>query len=163
MPYLPNLVFQPYVDPYVGNANKEMDELGTVLNQRYDANIAKWDELDAVLNQLSLRETDSSIKDSVLADTRGMIKQIREQGNWENARLPVREVAKRLANDPAITMAQQNFKREQEYRDTINKAKASGINMIDFAQDKYNQSTIDPATGRARLLTFTGEIGRAHV
>lgn len=154
--YLPNLAFQPYVAPQQELPVEEFNNLGVVLNQRYDQNIAKWDELDAYMNQVQLSDADQSIKESVLKDTRAVIQDIRKNGNWENGKLQVREVAKRLANDQALAIGQQNFKKAQEQKEIESKMRMQGINLIDFNQDRFNQSTIDPLTGRARVLDYSG-------
>lgn len=150
------LSFQSYVSPYVGNANKEFDDLGTTLNKRFDDNITKYDALDSFANQLQVRGNDTHIKDGLIKDIRDVTKTIREQGDWENARIPVREVAKRVANDPILAIAQENYKREQTQRDYDNKLRQTGA-TIDFNQSRFNQSTIDPETGKARVLDFSGE------
>lgn len=154
MPY--NLPFQPYITPYVGNANKEFADLGTTLNQRFDTNLAKYDQLDSYANQLQVRDSDLHLKEGLVNDVRNTVKNIRENGNWENASIPVREVAKRIANDPVITIAQENFKREQAQKDADNKLRQTGA-TIDFNTNRYGQSTVDPETGRAKLLDFSGE------
>lgn len=154
--YLPNMAFQPYIAPQQERPVEEFNNLGTVLNQRYDQNMAKWDELDAYMNQVQLNDADKSIKDSVMKDTRDVIKNIRENGNWENGKLQVREVAKRLANDQALAIGQQNFKKAQEQKDTEAKMRMQGINLIDFNQNRFNQQTVDPLTGRARTLDYSG-------
>lgn len=155
MPYS-KLQFQSYVAPYVGNANKEFAETGKALNARFDANIAKYDALDSFANQLMLREGDSVIKDNLIKDIRDVSAKIREEGNWEDAKIPVREVAKRVANDQFIAIAQQNFQKEQAQKEYDNKLRATGA-TIDFNQSRFNQSTIDPETGKARILDFSGE------
>lgn len=154
MAYIPNVVFQPYIAPQPEQPVAEFDNLGKVLNERYDKNIAQWDELDAYMNQVQLSEADEGIRKSAISDTRNILKEIREKGNWETSRMQVREVAKRLANDPAITLATQNFKRAQEQRDLEGKMRMQGINLVDFNTSRFNQSTIDPATGRARTLNY---------
>lgn len=154
--YLPSLDFQPFIAPQQALPVEEFDALGQTLNKRYDENIAKWDELDAYMNQVQLSEADKSIKDSVIADTRGIIKQIREKGNWENSKLPIREVAKRLANDQSLSIAQQNFKKQQEVMEEERKAGYNPSNSINFALNRFNESTIDPTTGRARVLNYSG-------
>lgn len=152
--YKPELAFQPYIAPQQASPVEEFNNLGTVLNERYDKNIAKWDELDAYTNQLQLNEQDSIIKESALQDTRNILKEIREKGNWENAKLQVREVAKRLVNDSALTIAQQNFKRSQEQKDTESKMRMQGHTLVDFNLGRFNQTTIDPKTGKARVLDY---------
>lgn len=154
--YLPNLAFQPYIAPQQQLPVEEFNNLGAVLNQRYDKNIAEWDALDAFINQVQLSDADQGIKTSVVQDTRNILKDIREKGNWENGRLQVREVAKRLANDQSLTIGQQNFKRMQEQMAKEADMRTQGINLIDFNQGRFAQSTIDPTTGRARVLDFSG-------
>lgn len=154
--YLPNLAFQPYVAPQQELPVEEFNNLGVVLNKRYDEKIAKWDELDAYSHQIQLSEADQGIKDSLIKDTREIMKEIRKNGNFENSNLQVREVAKRLANDQALMIGQQNFKKAQEQREIESKMRMQGINLIDFNQGRFDQATIDPTTGRARVLDYSG-------
>lgn len=154
--YTPNLAFQPYIAPQQELPVAEFDALGKTLNDRYDKNIAKWDELDAYINQVQLSNADQSIKDSVVKDTRDTLKSIRENGNWENGKMQVREVAKRLANDQALAVGQKNFLAAQKQKEEEAKLRMQGINLIDFNQGRFDQTTLDPLTGRARTLDYSG-------
>src|SRR5882757_1037584 len=100
MAYLPQLAFQPYVSTPVGQPTKEISDLGTSLNQRYDENIAKYDALDSYINQIQVNDVDSHLKEGLKNDTRNAISNIATNGDWENAKTPIREVARRLNNDP---------------------------------------------------------------
>lgn len=153
--YLPNLAFQPYVGTYVGNANKELGDLGTTLNQRYDDNIANYDKLDEYINQINVRDVDSSLKDSLKSDTRGAISNIATNGDWENAKTPIREVARRLSNDNAINVAKQNYVTAQKLDEQRLQSAINGKPLIQF-KDYHNVATVDPTTGRAHVLDPSG-------
>lgn len=153
--YLPNLAFQPYVTSYAGNANKELGELGTTLNQRYDDNIANYDKLDEYINQINVRDVDAPLKEALKSDTRKAISSIATNGDWENAKTPLRQVARRLANDDIITTAQKNAVASQELDKQRLQAAIQGKPLIQF-KDYSNVATVDPQTGRPKLLDTSG-------
>lgn len=155
--YTPNLAFQPYIAPQQELPVAEFDALGKTLNDRYDKNIAKWDELDAYINQVQLSNADQSIKDSVVKDTRDTLKSIRENGNWENGKMQVREVAKRLANDQALAVGQKRFQAMQKQKEVESQMRMQGHTLIDFKEDRFDIPTIDPITGRINnSMDFSG-------
>lgn len=152
--YIPNLVFQPYVSPYVGSVGKELNSLGETLNKRYDDNIAQFDNIDALMNQIQVSDADSTIKSQLLDDTRNIIKDIVASGRWENAKAPIREITRRFRNDPLITKAQNNYKVMQELDALQAQAAMNKEPLVQF-QDYKNFSTVGP-DGKPRDLNKSG-------
>lgn len=146
MAYLPNLTFQPYIQPDGGGEPiKELQDYGQQVNTRYDANIAKNDALDEHIAQLqnSIRPIDQPILDSLKSDTRDALTNIKQNGDWENAQMPLRAVARRLLNDPTIAKAQQNLATEQNLDKIKEEAQAQGHHLIQF-HDYKNTPTVGP-------------------
>lgn len=158
--YLPNLTFQPYVAPQDDQPVKEFEQGIQTLNQRYDDNIANYDKLDEMMNQIQVRQPDQHIKDSLLSDTRNAINNIATNGNWEDASVPLREVAKRFRNDPSVTMAQQNLAAEQQLDKEKLQASIEERPVVQF-KDYKNQPTVNSDGTLNRLDTdgvFEGKL-----
>lgn len=139
MPNLPQLSFQPYIQP-VGTDEPidALNQLGQTLNKRYEDNIAQSDALDEHIAQLgtTIRGVDQPILDSLNSDTRDALTNIKQNGDWENAQIPLRQVAKRLLSDPALTYAQQNKATSDKIDALKMQAQAEGHHIIQY-QD-YN-------------------------
>lgn len=139
MPNLPQLSFQPYIQP-VGTDEPidALNQLGQTLNKRYEDNLAQSDALDEHIAQLgtTIRGIDQPILDSLNSDTRDALTNIKQNGDWENAQIPLRQVAKRLLSDPALTYAQQNKVTSDKIDALKMQAQAEGHHIIQY-QD-YN-------------------------
>lgn len=155
--YLPKLEFQPYINPYVGSANNEFNELGKNLDVRYETNLAAMDELDMLMNNVNTLKRDTYLKDKLLADTRGQITQLREAGNWEDSRNKIRELARRFNNDNILKVAQANFEENKKIEAKISDNKMQGFNSIRY-DNPNDWTTADPETGKPR--SFIGDVER---
>lgn len=153
--YIPTLQFQPYVDTSTPDQPvQEMDNLGKMLNQRYDTNIAQFDKLDELGHQIQVSSADQYLKQGLLDDTRDAISGIVKNGDWENANAPIREIARRFANDPVITKAAANYQKAQQFKDELTKAELAGNPQIQF-KNFDNFSTVD-ANGNLQDVDTTG-------
>lgn len=153
--YIPTLQFQPYVAPYTQAPVKEFDDFGKLLNERYDTNIANYDKLNEVMNQLQVSDADQHIKQGLLSDTRDAISNVVQNGDWENARSPVRQIANRFTTDPIIAKATLNYQKAQKLQEDARQAEMNGKPQIQF-KDINNFSTVDPDTGKIRDLDTSG-------
>lgn len=155
--YLPQLAFQPYVQPDTGGEPiKELSDLGTSLNSAYNTSIAQQDALDEHMAQLqaTLSPIDHPLLDSIEAGTRGDLEDIKKNGNYENAQMPLRAAARRLLTNPALIVAQQNAATRQKLEDLKVQAQAAGHHIIQY-QDYNNTPSVD-ANGNLQKLSLDG-------
>lgn len=155
--YLPNLAFQPYVEPSTGGEPiKELSDLGTTLNGIYDKSIAQQDALDEHIAQLkaTVNPIDHPLVDAVEQGTRSDLADIRQNGNWENAQIPLRAASKRLLANPALMVAQQNAATRQKLDEYNAQAQAQGHHLIQFAD--YNNTPSVNSDGTFNKLTAEG-------
>lgn len=135
MPILPSLSFQPYIEAPDQAPIQEYSNLLQGANQRYDQNLAQADALDEHISQLgtTINSVDQPILDSLNSDTRGALANIKQNGDWENAQVPIRMIAKRLLSDPALTVAQQNKQAVDKINSLQEQAQAEGHHIIQYS------------------------------
>lgn len=155
--YLPQLAFQPYIQPNTGGEPiKELSDLGTSLNSAYNTSIAQQDALDEHMAQLqaTLSPVDHPLLDTIQQQTRGDLADIKKNGNYENAQMPLRAAARRLLTNPALLTAQMNAQTRQKLEDLKTQAQAQGHHIIQY-QDYNNTPSVD-ANGNLQKLSLDG-------
>jgi len=147
--------FQPYITPYAGSPIKEFEGLGKVLNERYEKNIADWDNADFLLNTIKVLDTSKGFKDKARSDIDNTMKSIIESGRYEDAKPYVREVVKRLRNDPNLLTSQENYKKAMELEAKVADMALKGKTPLAFRD--YKKEEFDEQ-GNVRSLNTTGAV-----
>lgn len=147
--------FQPYVQPYVAPPIEEFDNMGRILNERYEQNVATMDETEILFNQIkTLEGVGSEIKRQALTDVQNSLDAIRKEGKIENASNKIREVVRRVSTNQNLQQAAENYKKAQEEENFIREIERQGGRAILF-KDFRNESLDDQ--GNLRALEFGTE------
>lgn len=88
---LPKLEFHPYVTPYAGNANQELNSLGQQLNNRFEKNQNYKDRLQNWIFTLK-NKTSNTILIEKLNYYELLLDEIEKKGDFENQTLPLRDI-----------------------------------------------------------------------
>lgn len=130
---LPNFRINPYVQPYVGSANKE---LGEVLDQRiaqYDANQEFDDVLgyqtDTLLQNVAPFQGDQNYAKQLMHQTREQLAERAKSGDYENMGREVKRSARNFAAQ--ATPLIENQKRVAEYQKNMDELYRTGKISVD--------------------------------
>lgn len=133
-----DLSYARYANPYVGTPVEEVDQLGQVLDARYQANRAASDKFIGQLGQVDVRDPNRSIIMEAGNKARQGIRTIAERGDYENAASEITGIVTEFANNPLVVGA---MKDKQQF-DAWNKAQQERIGAKEngITQDQFNKS-----------------------
>ena len=150
---LPNFTISPYVKPYVGNANKEVDELVVQRRQDYDLAAETADVLgyqtDTLKQNISPFEPDALYAGELMNKYRGQIDQWTERGDYENLIREVKRSTREFQQEVSPLLARR--KAFDDYRKTVQEQYQKGeidLEMHNAALNKtrLDNSNVDKAT-----------------
>lgn len=150
---LPNFTISPYVKPYVGNANKEVDELVVQRRQDYDLAAETADVLgyqtDTLKQNINPFEPDALYAGELINKYRGQIDQWAERGDYENLIREVKRSTRQFQQEVSPLLARR--KAFDDYRKTVQEQYQKGeidLEMHNAAlnKTKLDNSNVDKAT-----------------
>ena len=147
------LTFKPYTSTYV---DPKYDVMLESLNERYEANYAANDALEAQLLQLESApfEGDKAERIKLIKDTQAKLQNFAERGDYENLSLAMARTAKEYSKQAAPISA--NYKAYSAYKSSLDEMVKNGDidagtknKLLGYSSANYTGFKKDPQTGIA--------------
>jgi|TARA_R110000744_G_scaffold44440_3_gene99172 hypothetical protein len=122
---------QPFVSQYVDPQSVQVND---VLRKRYDQNKQGKDMIDRTLAQLQVMEGDKALVEDAKKQVKGVLNNVNEQGNYEDAGLAIQDAANHVDQDPGIIAAKKSYENRAQELDFLRKARMEGKQVLDFGQ-----------------------------
>jgi len=159
MPLIPDLRINPYVQPYVGNTNREFDQTIDQNIQRFEQNQEFDDVLgyqtDTLLQNVAPFEGDIGYAKQLMNDSRKAIQSRVERGDYENMSREIKRNARDFAGK--VQPLLENQKRFSSYLNTMEDLYKTGKISVDtYSKAKQaslgNYKGIDPTNIQGSLF-----------
>ncbi|MFN7465263.1 MAG: hypothetical protein ACK52I_01295 [Pseudomonadota bacterium] len=142
---LPNFNINPYIQPYMGNVNKELNELITQRRNDYEVAAETADVLgyqtDTLKQSVAPFEPDSYYAEELMGKYRGQIDQWSERGDYENLGREVKKASRQFAQE--ITPLMQRKKAYGDYKASLQERYEKGEIKSDVYQAALNKTKAD--------------------
>ena len=122
---------QPFVSTYV---DPQSVAVNTVLRERYDKNKASKDLIDRTLAQMQVMKGDQALIEDAKKEVKGLLNNVIEQGDYENATLAIQDAANHVDTDPGILAAKASYKNRLTELEYMREARLKGVQMLDFGK-----------------------------
>ena len=122
---------KPFVSTYV---DPQSVAVNTVLREGYDKNKASKDLIDRTLAQMQVMKGDQALIEDAKKEVKGLLNNVTEQGDYENATLAIQDAANHVDTDPGIIAAKASYKNRLEELEFMRKARMEGVQMLDFGK-----------------------------
>lgn len=143
-----------FVPQYIGSEAAELQQVGDTLDQRYRRNKDLTDKINVLAAQTRVRDVDQAVKEARINQVRQDIEGIASSPeNFENSTIAAQNIAQGFFTDQQLNDAQENFRREQEYKEFLKKNPGA---VVFASGDPTQQSTVD-AEGNSRLIDFNAQ------
>lgn len=157
----------PYIQQYQGLPLAEVNELGTVMQGRYDAANEQYDRLNTAASNMQVLSEDDPIKQAQIEDIRKVIDMASERGDaWEEMLPALRQKARAFTSNQQLRQAQENLQRKQQWQSELLERRNKGEITDEFYRDaimqsKFKGTLINPddddyIEGGPNLRTFSG-------
>ena len=93
------------------------------MQERYDKNIAEYDKLDILANNIEVSDNDRHIKNEAIENIRTKLKSIRDSGRWEDARGLIRQASNEFQKNEFLKTASSNYQEEKKAQEEIARIK----------------------------------------
>lgn len=161
---LSNLSYSRPVSQYVAPPISTLKENLAELQQDYDTNRQNADAMEIAIANLDLLEADEPHRVAAMERVKSTLKEVVDQGDWENAGLAVRQAAKEFGTNRVILGALQAKKQRSEISAKLQERVGDKDNPllqsdVDWAiaegDRKYKGQVIDPETGQSKGMWGT--------
>ena len=90
--------------------------------------------IDRTLAQLQVMEGDKALVEDAKKQVKGVLNNVNEQGNYEDAGLAIQDAANHVDQDPGIIAAKKSYENRAMELDFLRKARMEGKQVLDFGQ-----------------------------
>lgn len=157
MAYLPNVQFQPYIRPNVGNTNAELADTIKTLSNRYDENLQAGTALDALAGQ-TVAQVGAGDRDEVIKKVDLVKKQLQgivtSESGYYGARPQISQLAASFKGDPDLAVMMSNKQLQDQEAKINNELTAKGVKVLNFNQPGFKSISYD-SNGKKIYNTYT--------
>lgn len=121
-----DLSFNTPSNVYAGAPVEEYKALNAEASKQYQTNRTANNVLEQAVNNLDVRDIDYRIKKRVIEDTKAKLKDLHENGDYQNADLLLNNISKNIAMDNELKDALKSREQEKQYYNGLRSALEQG-------------------------------------